>query len=358
MALIKCIECGKEISDKAETCPNCGYPTDASIEQAELKKIEEKYEKREKEIKNVKKKKKSKRELIILIIVLVIAIIALTLYFTVFKGGKSSKDSNKDYKIDNALVCYSRDSFGAGSYKLEFFFSGEKMIKITEFFITNCNYYPTDDPRFPDCANNSYGYDDYLVDNNVGFIKRVMDVVSNPSQAHSLVSLKDIRANDSPKDVKDKLVKYDCEKKDNLEESKNEIVPAKDRLEEALKRYGYETKNGTEYTLDYSNGDYVMNYSLNLSNKTYRSYQKSKGVETTIVYNLKTKVIDLTFVEPHEKYKSTISWDLNTGNYNCNSTQNNWCNKYAQEFVEVTIKNTLTTFEQLQNRAQVFPSEF
>ena len=26
MALIKCKECGKEISDKANTCPNCGNP--------------------------------------------------------------------------------------------------------------------------------------------------------------------------------------------------------------------------------------------------------------------------------------------------------------------------------------------
>ena len=26
MALIKCSECGKEISDKANTCPNCGNP--------------------------------------------------------------------------------------------------------------------------------------------------------------------------------------------------------------------------------------------------------------------------------------------------------------------------------------------
>ena len=26
MALIRCPECGKEISDKAEACPNCGYP--------------------------------------------------------------------------------------------------------------------------------------------------------------------------------------------------------------------------------------------------------------------------------------------------------------------------------------------
>ena len=26
MALIKCKECGKEVSDKAKTCPNCGCP--------------------------------------------------------------------------------------------------------------------------------------------------------------------------------------------------------------------------------------------------------------------------------------------------------------------------------------------
>ena len=30
MALIKCPECGKEISDKATNCPNCGYPTSIS----------------------------------------------------------------------------------------------------------------------------------------------------------------------------------------------------------------------------------------------------------------------------------------------------------------------------------------
>lgn len=31
MALIKCPECGKEISDSAKTCPNCGYPIADSL---------------------------------------------------------------------------------------------------------------------------------------------------------------------------------------------------------------------------------------------------------------------------------------------------------------------------------------
>ena len=33
MGLIKCPECGKEISDMAGTCPNCGRPMQASNKQ-------------------------------------------------------------------------------------------------------------------------------------------------------------------------------------------------------------------------------------------------------------------------------------------------------------------------------------
>ena len=32
MALIKCSECGKEFSDKASACPNCGSPTSEIVE--------------------------------------------------------------------------------------------------------------------------------------------------------------------------------------------------------------------------------------------------------------------------------------------------------------------------------------
>lgn len=32
MALIKCAECGKEFSDRASACPNCGCPTEAVLE--------------------------------------------------------------------------------------------------------------------------------------------------------------------------------------------------------------------------------------------------------------------------------------------------------------------------------------
>lgn len=32
MALIRCTECGKEFSDKASSCPNCGCPTESIIQ--------------------------------------------------------------------------------------------------------------------------------------------------------------------------------------------------------------------------------------------------------------------------------------------------------------------------------------
>ena len=35
MALIKCTECGKEFSDKAAACPNCGCPTEYVIQAIE-----------------------------------------------------------------------------------------------------------------------------------------------------------------------------------------------------------------------------------------------------------------------------------------------------------------------------------
>jgi hypothetical protein len=31
MALIKCPECGKQVSDKAQSCPGCGYPLQSEV---------------------------------------------------------------------------------------------------------------------------------------------------------------------------------------------------------------------------------------------------------------------------------------------------------------------------------------
>ena len=39
MALIKCKECGKEISDKADMCPNCGYTNKNNIKNSKISNV-------------------------------------------------------------------------------------------------------------------------------------------------------------------------------------------------------------------------------------------------------------------------------------------------------------------------------
>ena len=65
MALIKCPECGKEISDNAESCPHCGYPIN--------KKEDSKQEEVQKSTEQKEKKPLKKRYLVIFIIIVLIA---------------------------------------------------------------------------------------------------------------------------------------------------------------------------------------------------------------------------------------------------------------------------------------------
>lgn len=70
MALIKCPECGKEISDKTKKCPECGYP-----------------------IKKLNKKSGTKRKIIISLIIVIgiIFIISITVIIIKLSNGKSTQ---------------------------------------------------------------------------------------------------------------------------------------------------------------------------------------------------------------------------------------------------------------------------
>lgn len=35
MAIVRCVECGRDVSDRAESCPKCGCPVVESLEEAE-----------------------------------------------------------------------------------------------------------------------------------------------------------------------------------------------------------------------------------------------------------------------------------------------------------------------------------
>ena len=84
MAIIKCSDCGKEISDRAIACPHCGCPVDS-------KEITE-------TVVSVPKKKKSKGWIFAVATILIVVAVAAVLVFVV--GGSGVFDSmSEEYMI-------------------------------------------------------------------------------------------------------------------------------------------------------------------------------------------------------------------------------------------------------------------
>ena len=113
MALIKCTECGKEFSDKATACPNCGCPTEAILENnssiEELASSEANDEGDNKtvptdltnesktESENAKKPANKKTDIIVAGVICAIAIIAVVAFFVT----KNSRDYAKAQELLN-----------------------------------------------------------------------------------------------------------------------------------------------------------------------------------------------------------------------------------------------------------------
>lgn len=90
MALLKCPDCGKEVSSKAERCPNCGCPIDDIINSSEAKSDDiaittpkENYDK------TAKSQKKTTRNVIIICGIVVIIVIAVMC--TIFLGSRKAQ---------------------------------------------------------------------------------------------------------------------------------------------------------------------------------------------------------------------------------------------------------------------------
>lgn len=62
MALIKCVECGTEVSDLAEKCPKCAYPISSKKEESRVQIIEQ-------------TSKKYKMQLVVGVVVLILGFI-------------------------------------------------------------------------------------------------------------------------------------------------------------------------------------------------------------------------------------------------------------------------------------------
>lgn len=103
MALIKCKECGKEISDQASTCPNCGAPIEKQVDVPESGSEEV-------------KKKSSKKVPIIIAVVLAVAVVGCGGYYIATmdsRNYKTAQELYKDKKYKDALTLYEK----LGDYK-------------------------------------------------------------------------------------------------------------------------------------------------------------------------------------------------------------------------------------------------
>lgn len=102
MALIKCPECGKEISDKAGRCPHCGYPIDQRID-PDLEVLQQNSieEQQNKIIGQKPKKKKSKKIVIIAGVLIAIIAIGTGVYFAVTADSRKYDRAQELYAAEN-----------------------------------------------------------------------------------------------------------------------------------------------------------------------------------------------------------------------------------------------------------------
>lgn len=126
MALIKCTECGKEFSDKADACPNCGCPTEkmTTPEHEEVGKVEGQSSDSEsnetkKEVpteeKAVKKEKNPNTKKIIIGIIAAIVVIGAAAFFLTANSRKYSS-ANADFKAKKFEVALEKYE-SLGDYK-------------------------------------------------------------------------------------------------------------------------------------------------------------------------------------------------------------------------------------------------
>lgn len=82
MALIHCTECGHQVSENAEKCPNCGNPIGTIV---------------------VREKSSGKTSIIIICLVALLAMAAAAIFFA-YKAGKSSQEKTAEVKTDTVIV--------------------------------------------------------------------------------------------------------------------------------------------------------------------------------------------------------------------------------------------------------------
>lgn len=97
MALIKCPECGREVSDKAPACPHCGYPFSSTVEKDDAQTQDKETIVEEK---SIKKKKKNSIVRIIIVLCIIVGGIGGGLYYNKIQT-KIKEDKKYNAYVDN-----------------------------------------------------------------------------------------------------------------------------------------------------------------------------------------------------------------------------------------------------------------
>lgn len=121
MALIKCPECEKEISDKVKSCPNCGYPME--IDNNETQKVELSSV-------NIKLDENKKRK-ILRSILLIISIFVICIGGYSFIKLQNEKNKTEEYK--NNIINLKVEMISSGS-------KAEELLNLTARVWTNSIY--------------------------------------------------------------------------------------------------------------------------------------------------------------------------------------------------------------------------
>lgn len=155
MAMIKCSECGKEISDKASSCPHCGCPMEEIMkangekeaEKAEFKEVPK--EEKVKEDKEPMSPEKKSKITIISIIVVVVIVVLVTLFY-IFGVKKPREEALVGYT--NIMEKYNADIDKYNQIVIEYNEKANNIISENEAFATTID----DAQKVIDCGDIPY----------------------------------------------------------------------------------------------------------------------------------------------------------------------------------------------------------
>ncbi len=127
MALTKCPECGKEVSNKAEKCIHCGYPLNSGGENRDFG-TEKKEEKKQKNIKENLQMIKKNRKAMTFVSIAFLIVIFLIIFFTNFSKAAMYNKATSAYEKGNYKKAAKYYSY-VGVYKDAAYFANDSTNK-------------------------------------------------------------------------------------------------------------------------------------------------------------------------------------------------------------------------------------